>query len=119
MIFAVNLNGVQMSSQLSVEITPEALFTSLAGVSITTSEDVVSSLLITSPPDVPRYDALLHIHLESGLRRADVEVFQTIVAAAVDAANDGMLFKTHTIEDVAYVICSSKQLFTTNKYFID
>ena len=81
---------MQISSLLSVDVTTEVLSKPLEGITDLSTETKLSDLLIPSPANVPRYDALLHIHLESGLMRIDVEAFQAQVAKAIATANSGM-----------------------------
>ena len=89
-IFAVYLNGIQISSLLSVDITDDILFTALEDILVTPNEVALSNFFVRSPPNTPKYDALLHIHLQDGLKRIDVEPFQNVLMEAVASANDGM-----------------------------
>ena len=94
-MFVVELNGVQMSSQLSADIPSAVLLSSLAGVNTTAYGESVSELLVVSAPHVPRYDSLLHIHLENHLKHIDQEQFEAFVVEAVNAANEGTKFHRH------------------------
>ena len=89
-IFAVYLNGVQISSLLSVDITENILLTALQEILVTPNEVALSDFFVRSPPNTPKYDALLHIHLQDGLKRIDVEPFQNVVTEAVASTNGGM-----------------------------
>ena len=72
-----------------MDVTTNILSTPLEGVTDLYTEPKLSSSLIHSPTDVPLYNALLHIHLERGLMRIDVEPFQTEVVNAIATAKTG------------------------------
>ena len=92
-IFVVYLNGIQISSLLSVDIIDNILITALEEIIVTPHEVALSNFFLRSPPNTPKYDALLHIHLQDGLKRIDVEPFQNALTEAVASANDGMCSK--------------------------
>ena len=92
-IYAVYLNGIHISSMLSVDITENILVTALEEIIVTPHEVALSNFFMRSPPNTPKYDALLHIHLQDGLKRIDMDHFQNILSEAVASANDGMSSK--------------------------
>ena len=57
---------------------------------MTPNEVALSNFFVRSPPNTPKYDGLLHIHLQDGLKRIDVEPFQNVLTEAVASANGGM-----------------------------